>query len=66
MDVAKNSLVVSLLEVAAVKQPFGGLLLASAHRGVPRELASDLAMHGLPDEETKVMARCMRYTWPAS
>ena len=65
-DIAKYSPEVSLLEVAAVKRTFGGQLLALAHRGVPRELASDPVMHGLPDEEAKDMARCMRDTWPAS
>ena len=66
MDVARNSVVAFVLEeVVAVKRTFGALLLTFAHRGISRNLAALLAMHGLPGEEAKAMARRMRATWPA-
>ena len=66
MDVARTSAVASLLEECEeVKRTFRALLLALAHRGVPRaQVAADLAMHGLPDARAKAMAVRMRNTWP--
>jgi len=65
LDVAYE--VASLLEeVVDVKQTYGALLLALMRHGVSRAVASDVAMHGLPSEHAKAMAKHMRDTWPAS
>ena len=65
MDVAENAVVASRLEeVVAVKRTFGALQLTLAHRGIFRDMAAHLAMHGLADERAKAMARRMHNTWP--
>ena len=52
-----------LTEVIAVKHSFGTLLLALAHRGIPRDWAAGPAMRGLPHEQAKATATRIRDAW---
>ena len=60
LEMATDPLVISALERVVVKRTCGGLLLALMHRGVDRDHAAGLAIHGLPSEHYKDIARSMR------
>lgn len=67
LDIALDRAVASLVdEVVDVKLTYRALLLALMHHGTSRAVAPDVAMHGLPSEHARAMAKRMRDTWPAS